>query len=370
LTPLSKTTLEKPGGGALVTVDNDEAEARNDPGTLKDDNAPAEVALTEVLAQLGEEKGAQAKCMVWRIPGNPNDDEEFLYEVNAVDFAKRGGVSGLAKRYGAGIYRIRVYSGGHIYTHKRVKVGAPVVQDYQPATEIAQVRGELNTLAATMTAAIEKAVLQRPQTPLIDQLKELAALKDLFGGGGATKGLGAQMKETLELVALMKATFGSGSEGESGFTGALGRVAEKYLPQIIDGVNKGNAADGAPRIPPVAAPERSITEGERTDMGALRDMQLKMALDFLVNSAARGLPAETYADVAVDQVPPADLAALLDRPDWLTALSRIDERAQQHAAWFSKLREEILSVLRENGVPLTTPAPVSTLEGGSKPLSS
>jgi hypothetical protein len=205
---------------------------------------------------------------------------------------------------------------------------------------------------------------------LIDQLKELAALKDLFGGGGATKGLGAQMKETLELVALMKTTFGSGGEGESGFTGALGRVAEKYLPQIIDGVNKGNAADGAPRIPPVAAPERSITEGERTDMGALRDMQLKMALDFLVNSAARGLPAETYADVAVDQVPPADLAALLDRPDWLTALSRIDERAQQHTAWFTKLRDEILSVLRENGVPLTTPAPVSTLEGGSKPLSS
>jgi hypothetical protein len=203
---------------------------------------------------------------------------------------------------------------------------------------------------------------------LSDQIKDLAALRELSGGAGpAPKDAKAQIKETLELMALMKATFGGEAGGDSGFTGALGRVAEKYLPQIIDGVNKGNAADGASRAAPMGAPERGITEGEVADMGALRNVQLKMALNFLIDSAARGLPAETYADVAVDQVPAAELVALLDRPDWLTQLSILDPRAQSHAPWFTHLRMEILGVLRENGVALRTPPEVATLDRNGDP---
>jgi len=367
-----KSSLEKPGGGALVTVDSDEAEARHDPGTLPDEKEPAEVALNEVLAQLGEDKGGAAKCMVWRIPKDPGDDEEFLYEVNAVDFAKRGGVSDLAKRYGAGIYRIRVYSGGRIYTHKRVKVGAPLVLENSAGADVAVLRAEMVAVKDSLAAALEKlTATQRPQPTLSEQIKDLAALRELSGGAAAPqKGLAAQMKETLELVTLMKGAFGGGEGGgESGFSGALGRVAEKYLPQILETV--GKAAPGAPALPnpvPAAVGDRAITEGD-ADMGALRDMQLKMAMSFLIDSAARGHPAETYADVAVDKVDAADLVSMLDRPDWLTQLSIIDPRAQQHAPWFTKLRAEILGVLRESGVALRTPPEAATLEAGAQPAS-
>ena len=88
-----------------------------------------------------------------------------------------------------------------------------------------------------------------------------------------------------------------------------------------------------------------------------------MALDFLIDSAARGLPAETYADVAVDKVPAAELNRLLNRSDWLNELNKLDTRVMEHQNWFVKLRAAILETLREAGA-LTDAAHPTTLEAG------
>jgi len=366
---MAKTTLERPASGALVPagavrVESDDPEARNDPGNLADEpDAPDNMVLEEVLAQLGEEQG-QARCMIWRIPTDVRGDEEFLYELTALDFARRGGVNDLAKRYGAGIYRIRVYRGGKIYTHKRIKIGAPIIQEGVPGADLTALRGEVTTSMAALAQSFKDGIAEvakifsaqaKPLT-LREQLGDLIALKDFMGGASKPASALTQLKDMAELMTTVKSLMPTGG-GDSGMGGALMRLGEKFLPEIVEAVKK-------------AAPAgvRAISEAPDGDpasednMGALRDLQLKMALDFLVDSAARGLPAGTYADVAIDKVPALELSRLLNRADWMAELNKIEPRVLDHQAWFIELREEILKSLREAGTLTAAPA-APTLEG-------
>jgi hypothetical protein len=371
---VAKNLTEKLTGGALVTVTGDEPDKLHDPGNLPDDDAPAEVALSEVLAQLGEERAGVAKCMVWRIPLDAGADEEYLYEVSATDFARRGGVGDIAKRYGAGIYRIRVYSGGKIYTHKRVKIGAPIIQESNPGADMAALRSDMTSSMATLANAFKDGLTevvkgfagQNKPLSLVEQMRELSALKEMIGlKNEAPRSPLQQLKDMADLITTMKGIMPV-SENNSGMGGALLRLGERFLPEIVEAVKK--AAPGGSDHPgaPIVQDGRAIGESpDGGDMGAVRDLQLKMALDFLVDSAVRGLPVETYADVAVDKVPVPDLIRLLNRADWLAELNKIDARVLDHQVWFTKLRDEILTTLREAGA-LTVAITSPTMEGGTK----
>ena len=367
---MAKNTLARPVGGAVTLagnarVESDDPEARHDPGALEDDGGeqPSE-ALLEVLAQLGEDQD-QARCIVYRIATSAGADDEYLYEVSAADFARRGGVGDIAKRYGAGTYRIRVYKGGEIYTHKRIKIGAPIVPEMGSVGETAALRSDLTAALAAQSAllkeSIEKIVAAQPKPmTLRDQLGDLVALKDFLGGGSAKPASAlSQIKDMAELLKSVKDLVPAGA-GEGGMGGALMRLGERFLPEIVEAVKK--AQPGA-----VDAAGRAITElPEGADMGVMRDLQLKMALDFLVDSAARNLPAETYADLAVDKVPVAELNRLLNRVDWFAELNKLDVRVADHQPWFIKLREEILTILKQAGTLTDAPA-VSTLDGKGSP---
>lgn len=364
---MAKSPLERPQGGALTVIDDDDPRAEHDPGALPDDGKqPAEVALSEVLAQLGEDEAGVAKCIVWRVATDARGDDEWLYEVSAADFARRDGVGDICKRYGPGIYRIRVYSGGRIYTHKRIKIGAPIIPDVPPGSDVTALRAEvaasLGAFSANFEKAIEKLAAAQPKPlSLREQLGDMVALKDFIGGGGARPASAlSQVKEMAELIGALKSLIPATEGG--GMGNAMLRLGEKYLPQIIETVQKLPVPGGAAPVAPVAREIAEAPEGD--DMGALRDMQLKWALNFLIDSAARNLPAETYADLAIDKVPVPELNRLLNRADWLSELNKLDIRVMDHQAWFTQLRDEILATLKEHGA-LTAPAPVTTLEGGS-----
>ena len=94
---MAKNPVERPAGGAVTVaghahIESDDPETRHDPGALEDDGGeqPSEV-LSEVLAQLGEDQ-EQARCIVYRIATSAGAEDEWLYEVSAADFARRGGV--------------------------------------------------------------------------------------------------------------------------------------------------------------------------------------------------------------------------------------------------------------------------------------
>lgn len=364
--------LERPNSGAVTVrepravVEDDEPKPQHDPGLLPDeDEESAELALSTALTELGEEDQKIANCMVWRIPVNPKDADEYLFKCNVLEFTRREGIDDIARRYGPGDYRIRVYKLNKIYTQKRIKIGAALVPENRPGLEAVNLRAEMSAIAAAleknMATLVEKiAGAQRAAPSLSDHLKDMLAMKELIGGGAsasAPKSMTAQMKETLELAQLMKSTFGGGEGEGPTMGGALMKIGERFLPEILDAMKKaqGNAA-GAPALVDNAA------QGGEDEMRALKDLQLKMALDFLIDSAVRGLPAETYADVATDKVPADELVRLLDRPDWLTELTRIDERAQLHGPWFTKLRHEIFIALREAGITLKSDAKPATLD--------
>lgn len=363
---------ERSQGGALAIRQADAGEelprAHDVEGT-DDDANPPELELHEALAQLGESEQQQSRAMIWRVVEG-EDEDEFITEMTVTDYVKRGGINEIAKRYGGGVYRIRIYRGGKIFTHRRIRVAKPLANEAVPGTEFATLRQEMREQSDKFAAALERVATLAQPKPLKDQLGDVLALKELFSPGAAVAAtreppsLVKQLKEVAELQGVLKGLFPNSEKTEPGLGAALIRIGEKYLPSFIELAQKTGAkiqADnkGQQRI---VAPENASEE----DMKAMQELQLKMALGFLVDSAEHNQAAETYADLAIDKVPPEVLIEMLNCADWATKLAKLDPRVQNFLPWFSKLRDEILQTLKEEGA-LQEIVQGATLVPGQKP---
>lgn len=354
--------LTDPGSADAV-----EPDPLNDPGLLEDDpdfERPDE-ALGEVLASLGEVESRAAKCNIYRILSN--NDEEYLYQATAAEFARANGLENVRAKYGGGDYRIRVYKDGKILTHKRVKIGAPLVPDTPAAnSETAQLRSEIGEVKSALTQALQALTNRAPEKSMLDQIREAKELITLLSPAQSSPPVSAisQLKDMKDLLEIAR-EFSGDAEGKGG--GIL-KIAEKYLPQVLDTVKemgklKGGAAGAPDDSESLALPaaQSQPVQSREDQMNIAQKMQLKMALGFLVSSAEADNEALTYAELSVDKVPAPVLVELLDRADWEAALCSIDARVASHQKWFTELRAEILKILREAGVTLKTPADPATL---------
>lgn len=373
--------------GEVVVRDDAPEHVGHDPAALDDeDKIPPESALAELLTALGEDDRA-AKCMVWRI-GEGDAEDSFLYEVSAKDFMARGGISDMSRRYGPGIYRIRVYRAGKIYTHKRVKIGASLIPEMPAATGGDSNSAALFALIAAMKESNEKILqaIAKPAPTISDYLKDLNALQMLVPKPPESAREESPLKRIKETVELMNMV--SGLRGETGGARGSGesawsRLAERFLPNILEKLEKvpppAKPAIPHPRAVPVV-PAPAVVESEAApvilddstavmgeDEEMLKQFRMKMALDFLVSAAGNNLPVSTYADLALDQVPAEELSALLNRDDWANALAVYDARVSSFPEWFRKLREEILAGVAEMQAASAQSAVANSGEGGDTP---
>jgi len=116
------------------------------------------------------------------------------------------------------------------------------------------------------------------------------------------------------------------------------RLIDKFAPALMQ-ATQGQPIAGQPAL---AAPAPSAPTAEEQEM-----FRLKLGLQFLVAQAESKNEAATYADVILDNVPEDELKKMLERADWLDALAHFEPKVKQHAAWFDKLKAEILATLAE-----------------------
>lgn len=385
-------------GREVVVSGGDEVERQNDPGLLDDEEGgklPPERALEELLTTLGDDT-KEAKCIVWRI-GESDSEDAWLYEATVKDFMVRGGVSDVARRYGPGLYRIRVYRLGKIFTHKRVKIGGALIPDPLTPTPGGGENVALLALVQAMKESNDRiitAIANKPAGPsLSDYIKDLAALQGLTPKPAEREREESplkRIKETADLIAAIQSlNRGVGGGARVPDNSPWSAMLNHFLPVILEKVKELPAARvepppaagvaapvemPAPLASPASAavvaaesapPLETVAAQSPGDIEMLKAMRFKAALAFLVNAAERNLPVATYADMALDQVPPEELRAMLSRDDWANALAVYDPRVNQHPAWFRTLRDEILAGVAEIAAEAAASANAVAIHGAS-----
>lgn len=382
--------MTRKSGSQLVSIDDVNQLARVetgplpdpalDPGALPDDDdlETPDSALAEVLAGLGEVEQQAANCMVYRLV---NGTEEYLYKCTAAEFASSGGLELIRQKYGGGDFRIRVYKGGKIFTHKRVKIGAPLVPENQPMKEIDALRAEVRGSIDRIGQVLERLAAPKQEKSLMEQLRELKELQTIISPPQTPQGTGSiisQLKDVKDLMVLLRDFGGGESDGKRS---PLWGIAERYAPQILDAVKNlapvpaGGVAQPAPALANdvQAVTGESVTDTARVapqgeqDMNKLQQTKLIFALNFLCDRATQQNDPVTYAEMACDMVPVESLRVLLDRDDWIKQLTGFVPKVGEHLKWFTELRAEIFDVLRGKGIKLAVDGAPSVIVAADTP---
>lgn len=355
-TPRGKSAREQ-----LRGVEDDAelaASASFDPEQPEDD-------LARALAELGESGGGRVK--VERVSDN-RKLLEYVDEFDAAAFSLKE----LQQQYGGGEYRLTVRDAGGRYVKSgRVMIAqprqAPGAAPAEPSggdklAEVMRAQGEQLQRALALMMLQQRTAPASAVTP--DQvrrelLQDMQLMRDLVGGGGQQIGAD-KLLEVLKLgMEIARDSEGGGDwvSLAAKALDALGEPIKEALTQRAGGSPAPAAAipgraPGRPIPAPATAgaspnpqPQQRPREGRM--FGAFN---LQGAVAFLVAKAAAGADSTLYADLILDNLPPAQLPILqqLLAGDVVESLAAFDPRVRQQAQWFRDLGDELRQMLQES----------------------
>ena len=337
-----------------------QAAAEYDPGSIGTEDISDDLALTQTLAQIGDDE-SNAKVYVYKIDPKTKSDV-FAFETSPAEFAT-GGLTEIGKRYGGGDYRVRVYANGRVLTHKRIAI---MEQKETPATAPG-IGADLPALFAQQQAAmldgfrmLAESLKPAPQPPapsMMEQLQVFAQLQGLMGGNHKQSG-----PDFGQMLDVLKQGMEMGrSGGEQSMLDVLMRGIETFGPVITEAVKAGaqnpaliQQAQAMPQNQAAIAapvPEIQTQQPQNEDeMGILQNQILKQSIGFLVKQAQAGNDPDTYANMVLDQMDEKTLSDFVNRPDWLDFLAQYNAgvKEPENAAWFAELRVFLIAYLTEN----------------------
>jgi len=337
-----------------------QAAAEYDPGSIGTEDISDDLALTQTLAQIGDDE-SNAKVYVYKIDPKTKSDV-FAFETSPAEFAT-GGLTEIGKRYGGGDYRVRVYANGRVLTHKRIAI---MEQKETPATAPG-IGADLPALFAQQQAAmldgfrmLAESLKPAPQPPapsMMEQLQVFAQLQGLMGGNHKQSG-----PDFGQMLDVLKQGMEMGrSGGEQSMLDVLMRGIETFGPVITEAVKAGaqnpaliQQAQAMPQNQAAIAapvPEIQTQQPQNEDeMGILQNQILKQSIGFLVKQAQAGNDPDTYANMVLDQMDEKTLTEFVNRPDWLDFLAQYNAGVKEpaNAAWFGELRVILIAYLTEN----------------------
>lgn len=324
-------------------------------------------ALQAIYTEMGlEEKDIDATIHVSLIDEYGNNAEQNIWKGDPEQFDM--GI--LSKKFGSGAYRVKVYAKNH--TGKKVKTAEKVThwklsaedeakrltspiaqQTIVTHADIAQMVADAMRANQPQANNLEQIIaiaklLQPPAAPPVDQIAilklgmEMAqgrapqeaqardpgsntndviiTMIDKFGGPIAALLAAAQMQQTQQNIAP--------SAGNAGTM--IGHDTKNYTA--------GNSGQE------LSDNQQNTTQPTEEEMN-LATQQLKMGVNLLVTQAMAGNPPETYAEMAVDNVPREALDTMLDQHDLIAWLSAIDSRVSNYADWFKEWAENVKNLL-------------------------
>lgn len=305
---------------------------------------PEEIALANVLEQLGDQSGVTIKVYRYRKDGSGGyigtmDPEEFSVE-------------NMAERFGGGEFRVRVFdSGNRIQFNRRICIEAPVKDFSRDPSQFnapAPVESGIEKLAAVMTHGfmeLGKLVVNqsnsRPQTDPLEQLEKLSGVMRNLMPQTAPAQSGPSMSE---LFGIFKTGLEMGKEAGGGASSEFDvmKVALENLGPVFAAAMQNQphtpAAEqsDAPALPNPAPNPQPKTEGENVNFAA------RFLVQTLLNAAKRNADPTLYADFILDNASPEQINSVLAPADWWEKITAHVPAAVPHRAWCTAVRRLVL----------------------------
>lgn len=336
----------------------------NDPGQIGEDEQSTDLALYSALAQIGE-SNPEAKVIIYRIDPEKKKDV-WLYTVTVSEFADSG-IQEIQDCYGEGEYRIRVYWENRVLTHRRVSVGASRTPKAAPGAAPIDLAGILATQQASMLAGFkELAASLRPASAgnsTMEMIQMINALRPLMAAPTQAATPAVDPLEMIgKIVRLQRDLAPIPTDADGGISGTaiLMKAMDTFGPVLAKGLNGvQGAAPGTPTDiidnPVQSLPAPALDAGAADSQPAperqpaMNDLQMKVAIiaPMILLAAANQADPYPYACNCLDLFDDEQLAQYIQSPDWWKNLIAILPDAEKHPAWFGKLREEVLTILRE-----------------------
>lgn len=370
---MARRTIVEPIKPATAVVP---ANPDGEPNPLGDrDLVPGEQAehdIKRAVAELGE-SATGAKVQVWRIiKGERLPAYVTTYQPEAFSLEK------VADDCGGGTYDIKVFAprideqgrqaGLIVVARPRVFLDGPpkVIQrpDKEPEKKPESTSpSDIAVLAKAMMDGFEKmgaSIARMNDRPsMVETLKELVAIKSLFSSD-APRGPDPldQFEKFLNMRDKMESAVDRlpADANDNALLIALGRDFLKMFNKATDAgapaalPNPGSQADPAheaapapgPEIPPGAAAPAPV---EDDPMNVI----FKGYVQLLVNNAKANNDIEPIAQTIYDQAPDDMLAKLLNTPEWLDELAKLNPAVKLYPQYFERLRARIKEIHDASG---------------------
>jgi hypothetical protein len=314
----------------------------------QDDYLPEDIALANVLADLGSASGAAVR--IYRQGPGGYRDLTLLTECMPEEFSPMT----LQNEFGGGTFRIHVRANGQLLANQELKVAAPQVTRHQPDM-LSPIQGQINALAETMRQMADAMrTPPPPQQSRADMIQEMMMMKELFGTAPAARAADPldQLDKIMGVHARLSELTGNAPAQKPDNMAALWDAAKTFLPMIAAAAQQRPPApmqnhQAAPMAPmpvqanlPHAAEETPPPHDEGAEM-------FKMYLAMLIEKAKGNSDPTGYAHIIIDSITDDQINQLLAPENWLEILAAVNPNVMQCREWFTELREIVFELLRE-----------------------
>lgn len=333
-------------------------------------------ALGQIKSRLGIADDAAAQVYVYRVNADGEGHDFRVWESNDPDSFN---LKTIAQKFGSGGYRVAVYmpdaegvnalrinSTQHILLtpEEESKVMAAKEAAKNPATAV-HAGGDFQGAVQSMMAGFQSTVAQildahkaAPAPDPFAMVERLAGvMKAMAPAAPAVAAVDpmSNIKSTLELIALLKGA--AGGDGMSASEQLLMKAADSFLPAVAAGLSgkQSNApaagAAGAAALPaPVMTEQIDEEENDMKVMAQLKFQAFKMQLKAANKAAARGVPADAYADTIYDAFEDDDIRGLATEAAWFDLMCNAVPECAPHKAWYDSVRAAVIEMAVEDGL--------------------
>jgi len=307
--------------------------------------SPEDMALENILADLGGE-GADASVHVYRVvPGKPN---AFVGQFGPLEFS----MEHLQANFGPGDYKIHVRQNGRLRANRMIAIASPrnpAQIQAQPAQQqnndlLSTMRDGFAQMGMMMQKTIETMVMMQPKPKTTrEMLEEMALMKSVFSDNAPKN----DPMQVIELASNLAEKI-TPRTGEVGNGEILLEAIKSFGPLLAAGAaSQNNAPATMPGfIPPTIAnnPAPVIAPATKPENDPM--FMMKMYLNVLLSHAENEHDPAIYADVVLDTVGEEKAITFLSGENWLEKLAELNPRVKEPniTAWLYELRRHVIDL--------------------------
>lgn len=246
----------------------------------------------------------------------------------------------LKDKYGGGDYRIHVRAGGHVRANRLISIEAPKDDKRSNISEagdiLSSVLGEMRRQNERMLELMHSRNNDDDQEEKV--LSKMMKYKALFGSETSHQSSGGlgQIKETLELFAMLGINLGGGAEKETGFMDIL----EKSLPVVLSGMSQQSR-----QLPQPQQTQYKQNPIQPEDDIMLKEIMIKNGLNQLLVAAQKNSDPGMYAQLVLDQFGEQRVLEFFSNPEQIDKIIKTNPKLAEHIEWFELLIEHLKALM-------------------------